>query len=371
MMTFVGSWIPFGLSQPGPCSAAPRLRKWKDRFIIAMTASGEIQKRSRTREKNCMRPQPNWRTPLTSFLKPIERKRTMKRAVQLLLSLCLVIGDMLATNAQPQEIKRETIVEAAKKDGKLQIYALLVVSDHMQMNQLLKRGLIGRYESPERRYYESGFKDKDGYWTAYYVNLIVTAYNTRQVSAHDAAKDYADLLDPKWRGKLVMEDEEIEWFSTMMSFWGDEKGTAYMKRLAAQNFNFRHGHTLMTQLVAAGEYPGAVFVYGPQTQSVRAAGAPIDWNALNPTVSSMNLLGVAARAPHPAAAQLYIDHMLSEEIQRDFLAGKFFKVSARNGVANAIQQKLANVKVIPLDISQSEHLDRHAKKYREIFLAGH
>jgi iron(III) transport system substrate-binding protein len=178
------------------------------------------------------------------------------------------------------------------------------------------------------------------------------------------------LLDPKWKGKLVMEDEEIEWFSTMMSFWGDEKGTAYMRRLAAQNFNFRHGHTLMSQLVAAGEYPGAVFVYGPQTQFIRSTGAPIDWNAPNPTVAGVNLMGVAAHAPHPNAAQLYVDHMLSEEIQRDFLAGKFFKVSARKGVANAIQQKLAHVKVIPVDISQSEHLDKHSKTYRELFLAG-
>ena len=62
--------------------------------------------------------------------------------------------------------------------------------------------------------------------------------------------------------------------------------------------------------------------------------------------------------------------MLSEEIQRDFLAAKFFKVSARKGVANAIQQKLANVKVIPVDISQSEHLDKRSKTYRELFLAG-
>ena len=345
----------------------------------------------------------------------------MKRSTQLLLGFSLLMGlacETLTTPAICQEIKREAIIEAAKKERKLQIYALLVVADHMQiiqrfkekypfidvalyritserlytrietearanthladvigisgfqMYQLVKRGLMAKYESPERRYFEPGFKDKDGYWTAYYVNPIVTAYNTRQVSAHDAAKDYADLLDPKWKGKLVMEDEEIEWFSTMMSFWGDEKGTAYMRRLAAQNFNFRHGHTLMSQLVAAGEYPGAVFVYGPQTQFIRSTGAPIDWNALNPTVAGVNLMGVAAHAPHPNAAQLYVDHMLSEEIQRDFLAAKFFKVSARKGVANAIQQKLANVKVIPVDISQSEHLDKHSKTYRELFLAG-
>lgn len=155
---------------------------------------------------------------MTSFSKPIERKEAMKRAAQFLLGFCLAIGlvgDMLATKALSQEIKREAIFEAAKKEGKLQIYALLVVSDHMQiiqrfkekypfidvalyratserlytrietearanthlvdvigvngfqMYQLLKRGLIGKYESPERRYYEPGFKDKDGYWTAY------------------------------------------------------------------------------------------------------------------------------------------------------------------------------------------------------------
>jgi hypothetical protein len=62
--------------------------------------------------------------------------------------------------------------------------------------------------------------------------------------------------------------------------------------------------------------------------------------------------------------------MLSEEIQRDYLAGKFFKVSARKGITNAIQQKLNAVKVIPADISQSEFLEKHAKHYREIFLSG-
>jgi len=337
----------------------------------------------------------------------------MKRLTIVSLAIFLATGF-----ASAQEIKREALIEGAKKEGKLQIYALLVVSDHaqiidrfkakypfidvalyratsermytrietearanthladvigiagFQMYQLIKRGIVGKYESPERRFIDSAFKDKDGFWTAYYLNPIVTAYNTREVTYQESAKDYADLLNPKWKGKLVMEDEEIEWFATMMSFWGEEKGLAYMKRLAAQNFIFRHGHTLMGQLVAAGEYPGAVFLYAPQTQSVKAKGAPIDWNAPNPTVTSTNLMGVAARAPHPNAARLYLDHMLSEEIQRDYIVGRFFKISARQGIKTAIQQKFANVKMIPVDIAQSEHLEKHEKRYREIFLPG-
>jgi len=317
-----------------------------------------------------------------------------------------------------QELKREAIIEGAKKEGKVQIYALLAVPEHMQIiqrfkekypfiepslyratserlytrienearanthlvdvigvsgfqyYQLLKRGLIGKYESPERRFFDPAFKDKDGRWTAYYVNPMVTAFNTRQLTPQEAPKDYSGLIDPKWKGQLVMEDEEIEWFSTMMGFWGEEKGLAYMKRLAAQNYVIRHGHTLMTQLVAAGEYPAAVIVYAPQTQSIRNSGAPIDWHPLNPTVSGINLMGLAAKAPHPNAAMLYIDHMLSEEIQKDYLSGKFFKVSARQGIASAVAQKLSKVKVIPVDITQSEHFERHRKRFREIFLGG-
>lgn len=342
----------------------------------------------------------------------------MKRLVRLIPISFLALAFNASVLTGKAASQQKSILEAAKKEGKLQIYALLVISDHMQiiqrfkekypfldvslyratserlynkietehranahlvdvigvsgfqMYQLVKRGLMRKYESPERRSFEPGFKDKEGYWTAYYINPLVMAYNTRQVSAQEAPKGYENLLDPKWKAKLAMEDEEIEWFSTILSVWGEEKGSAYMRRLAAQNFHFRHGHTLMTELVAAGEYPGAVLLYAPQTQFTKSKGAPIDWNPPNPTIAGLNLMGVATHAPHPNAAMLYVDHMLSEEIQRDYISGKFFKLSARKGVASVIQQRLKEVKVIPADISQSEHLEKHTKRYREIFLSG-
>jgi iron(III) transport system substrate-binding protein len=341
----------------------------------------------------------------------------MKPVRRWLALACLVAGVFFRPGLAPaQEIKREAIIEGAKKEGKVQIYALLAVPEHMQViqrfkekypfiepelyratserlytrienearanshrvdvigvsgfqyYQLLKRGLIGKYESPERRFFDPAFRDKDGRWTAYYVNPLVSAFNTRQLTANEAPKDYGDLVDPKWKSKLVMEEEEIEWFSTMMGFWGEEKGSAYMQRLAAQQYIFRHGHTLITQLLAAGEYPAAVLVYAPQTQLTKNAGAPVDWHALNPTVAGTNLMGIAAKAPHPNAAMLYIDHMLSEEIQKDYLSGKFFKVSARQGIASTVMQKLSKVKLIPVDMAQSEHLEKHRKRFRQIFL---
>jgi ABC-type Fe3+ transport system substrate-binding protein len=79
-------------------------------------------------------------------------------------------------------------------------------------------------------------------------------------------------------------------------------------------------------------------------------------------------MGIAAKAPHPNAARLYLDHMLSEEIQRDYISGKFFKLSARSGVSSPVEKRLKQVKLLPVDISQAEHLEKHTKTYREILL---
>lgn len=317
-----------------------------------------------------------------------------------------------------QDARLAPLIEGAKKEGKLQVYAILVVSDHLQiiqrfkekypfidvnlwrstgenifnrvvteargnahlvdvigtsgfqMYQLVKRGLMQKYLSPEAAHYEPGFTDPNGYWTSYYVNPLVMAYNTKMVSATHAPKNYEDLLDPKWKGQLVMEEDEIEWFATLSRHWGEDKTRQYLRRLASQDFHFRRGHTLMTTLVAAGEYPGAVLLYAPQTQFTRSKGAPIEWNPPDPTVVSLSLMGVAAKAPHPNAARLYLDHMLSDEIQRDYISGKFFKLSARNGVTSAVQKRLKQVRLLPVDISQAEQLEKHTKTYRDILLPG-
>jgi len=116
-------------------------------------------------------------------------------------------------------------------------------------------------------------------------------------------------------------------------------------------------------IIEGAKKEGKVQIYG-------LLAVPEHWYALNPTVSGTNLMGIAARAPHPNAAMLYIDHMLSEEIQKDYLSGKFFKVSARQGIHSTVMQKLSKVKVIPVDIAQSENFEKNRKRFREIFLGG-
>src|SRR5262249_30070233 len=80
-------------------------------------------------------------------------------------------------------------------------------------------------------------------------------------------------------------------------------------------FSVRKGHTLLTNLVAVGEVPLALTVFNYTAEQFKRKGAPIDWFALDPVVVHPNAVAVVANPPHPHAAVLMFDFVLSEAQQ--------------------------------------------------------
>ena len=99
---------------------------------------------------------------------------------------------------------------------------------------------------------------------------------------------------------------------------GPAKGGAkFFRDLVANNgLSVRSGHPLLTNLVASGEVPLALTVYQYSVEQAKKKGSPIDWFVIEPAVSIANSIVVAKRAPHPHAALLFYDYMISEEGQR-------------------------------------------------------
>lgn len=146
--------------------------------------------------------------------------------------------------------------------------------------------------------------------------VLVQAYNTGKVKKEDLPKTYEDLLAPKWKGQLAMEADDAEWMSSVIKDMGEAKGVQYFKDLVANNsLSVRKGHTLLVNLVASGEVPLALTVYQYSVEQMKKKNAPIDWFAIEPAVSVMSGIGVAKKAPHPFAAILFYDYMLSPEAQ--------------------------------------------------------
>ena len=178
---------------------------------------------------------------------------------------------------------------------------------------LKKRGMLEAYDSPERKYFRDAYKDPQAAWTSIYTTYAVFGYNTRLVPKTSIPKSYADLLKPEWKGQIGMEGRAYEWFATTMrNMGGEEKGLAFMRRFAQQQPQPRSGRTLAAQLVAAGEFKASVSVYSQSYEILKATGAPVEWVALDPVYASVHPTGIAAKAPHPNAAKLLMDFLLSK-----------------------------------------------------------
>ncbi|MBI4528917.1 MAG: extracellular solute-binding protein [Deltaproteobacteria bacterium] len=241
----------------------------------------------------------------------------------------------------------------------------VVQTNGFSMYHLFVKGFLAKYESPERKFFSDGLKDKEGYWTSNYNNAHVLAYNTRMVSKHQAPRSYEDLIDPKWKGNMVLDAKDYEWFANMMKFMGEEKGMAYMKKLAAQELRMQAGHTLLTQLVAAGEAPLGIAMYSHRVEQMKRQGAPVEWVGLNPVVLNLQPVALAARAPHPNAGKLLLDFLLSKEMAK--IIQGFNRIPARNDVPPDPPSLLKGVPILPSDLSLAKDFGGHVRLFRDTF----
>ena len=156
-----------------------------------------------------------------------------------------------------------------------------------------------------------------GEWVGTRLNVFVQAYNTKQIKKTDLPKTWEDLTNPKWKGKIGIEQEDSDWLAGIFGDIGDAHARKVFKDIVSTNgISVRKGHTLLTQLVVSGEVPLALTIYNYKAEQLKQQGAPIDWFAIGKAIARPNGVGVARRAPHPNAAVLFYDFELSPEGQQ-------------------------------------------------------
>ncbi|TMI06921.1 MAG: extracellular solute-binding protein [Betaproteobacteria bacterium] len=151
-----------------------------------------------------------------------------------------------------------------------------------------------------------------GEWAADRLNLLVYAYNSNAVKLTDVPKSWQDLLDPKWKKRIGVESTNVEWFAALVKSFGEKAGLELFQRMADNGLAVRTGHTHSTGLVIAGEIPVMLGVYSHDVDRMKARSAPVDWFVLPPAVVLPSAVAVSRRAPHPSAAALFYDYMLTE-----------------------------------------------------------
>ena len=245
-------------------------------------------------------------------------------------------------------------------------YAADVISINIEMMTVMQHaGIIGKYLSPERAAFAEGFKDNEGYWTSHYFITYSFIYNTRLVPPERIPKNYDELLSPWWKGKLGYPTGNPAWFGKMIEVMGEERGLNFMKKLAAQNLSYRNGLTLSMNLVIAAEISASVFGQSLRAQQLKEQGAPVDWAPLDPYIAAINSIAVTSHAPHPNAARLFIDYILSKEGQT--VIANLSRIPSRQGVEPRSPKLVRGLKLYPIKPLATKEYDAMSKLHRQIF----
>jgi len=262
--------------------------------------------------------------------------------------------------AGTDKVLQRTITEASAKKYDVD----LIHFGSPEMEALSREKILQAVNSPVQRDLQPGSVPAHREWAATLLSVWVQGYNTQLIKKEDLPRTYRDLLDPKWKGKLGIEAKNQDWFASVVDVMGGgEEGLKFFRDLVARNgISPRTGHTLLTNMVIAGEVPLALTLYNYMPEQAKKKGAPIDWFALEPAVARSNAIGVARRAPHPNAALLFYEYMLGE--------GQQYLVKMDYVPSNTkAPSPLKNVKILQTDpIRSLDETDKWTKLFEDVVL---
>ena len=213
------------------------------------------------------------------------------------------------------------------------------------------------FDPPEAAAIDAKFKDKNRRWYGVYANYNAPAYNTEKVKLDAKPGDLEAFLTHKeWIGHVGIDALEFPWIRGVVDYYGEQKGDKLLKRFFEE---FKpspvDGHLALARSVSAGEYWVTPSNYVNLVNNVRMAGGPSDYWGANPVVVVLGEVAVNPSAPHPKAALLAANFLLSKQGQQ--AVSKLGRLPVRVDVAPTPADaltKLGDVKVMPLDFSPEE-----------------
>ena len=219
----------------------------------------------------------------------------------------------------------DTVLQRIMQEYQAGFYGIDVFDD-AEAYTISREGLTYEYINPELT------KDIPGYDPATHVaatrlSVYTQAWNTDLVDESEVPDSIDGFTDPKWDGKLSMDPRDWVWYIGVREFYMQEKGWTEeqvdeMYATLASYSRYDKGHTTQAQLLLAGEFDASLTVY---TQSVdreleKDADAPIHWRKsdgswVEPLIFFPQGVTIMKNAPHPAAAMLFTDFLLTEGIR--------------------------------------------------------
>jgi ABC-type Fe3+ transport system substrate-binding protein len=186
---------------------------------------------------------------------------------------------------------------------------------------LKQEGFVLQWQPDAAKAYPELYKDPQGYWVASNIYINTPGYNTSLVPKGSEPRTYQDLLDPKWRGKMAWNalpsaSGAAGFIGNVLAEMGEADGMTYLRAFSKQRIaNVAAAAREVLDQVIAGEYAIALQIFNHHAVISAKKGAPVDWIKMEPATGTLSVVSIHKRAPHPNAAKLLVDFIISKEGQ--------------------------------------------------------
>jgi iron(III) transport system substrate-binding protein len=252
----------------------------------------------------------------------------------------------------------------------LKIADVVHTSDAGHYVLLKDKKLLMKYTPAGIDGFPAAFKDKDGYHYGLRATVNVIAYNTKIIPAAEAPKTWKDLLDPKWKGKLVTAHPGYSGvIATHVLALVQLHGWDYFKQLAQNKPMLVQSAVDPSGIVASGERPIAADGGDYTFYQVKKKGNPVEIVFPKegvPLVVSPS--AITSFAPHPNAAKLFTDFIFSRELQQVLADSEGLYTGHPDVKYPADRPKLSELKLLRVEPEELEKRNEEIKtRFVEFF----
>jgi len=253
----------------------------------------------------------------------------------------------------------ESMLQRVLNEAKARRYEVgVMVASSSALEPLSREKLLTEVKSPLLADLIPGSVAPNREWASVYLATFVQAYNTNLVRKDELPKTYRDLLNPRWKGRLAVEAEDYDWFAQVVIGLGEAQGLKLFRDIVATNgISVRRGHSVMNNLIAAGEIPLGLSAYGFLAEQSKLKGAPLDWFIIPPLLARPTVAGVSRYAPQPHASVLFYDFLIGDA--QPILASRQF-VSPSRKIESPFTRG-------PLQLIDSVEMLDNAQRWQELY----
>lgn len=199
---------------------------------------------------------------------------------------------------------------------------VLMVADPSYYLKLEDQKLLLPYKSKEEKNLIND-KAADGSWYAVRVCNMIIAYNADKLKAEDAPKNWTDLTDPKWKGKIAMPNPMLSGTAYVaVGALADKYGWEYFDKLKANGLRVEEGNSAIQNKLLTGEYAAAMILEENILKLANTKKEPL--KVIYPkdgVVQVPSPIAIFNTTKNPEGAKALVDWWLSKEGQQAVVKG--------------------------------------------------